>query len=238
MYNNNIELLKRAKKGEKSAVEKLIECNMGLVKKIASRFLSRGIEFEDCVQIGAIGLYKAIEKFDFSFDVQFSTYAVPMIMGEIRRFLRDDGMIKVSRSIKENYYKISRFLEEYRLRFESEPQISIIENALGINKEDIITALSFSPVCESLNAVTSDEKNTLEDKIITGVDEEEQLIERLSLYEALEMLDEREKKIIEQRYFHDLTQNDVARQLDISQVQVSRLEKKILEKMKNKLIYS
>lgn len=238
MYNKNIELLKRAKEGEKSAVDELIQSNMGLVKKIAAKFLNRGIEFEDCVQIGAIGLYKAIEKFDFSFDVQFSTYAVPMIMGEIRRFLRDDGMIKVSRSIKENYYKISRFLDEYRIKHENEPSISTIEKHLEIDKEDIITALSFSPVCESLNATLNDEKNTLEDKIITGVDEEDKLIDKISLYEALKTLDEREKTIIEQRYFHDLTQNDVARSLDISQVQVSRLEKKILEKMKKKLIYS
>ncbi len=238
MYNRNTELLKRAKEGEKSAVDELMESNMGLVKKIAAKFLNRGIEFEDCVQIGAIGLYKAIEKFDFSFGVQFSTYAVPMIMGEIRRFLRDDGMIKVSRNIKENYYKISHFLDEYKKEFESEPNISVIEKKLGIDKEDIITALSYSPVCESLNAKLNDEKNTLEDKIITGVDEEEKLIDKISLYEALELLSDREKQIIKQRYFYDLTQNDVARQLDISQVQVSRLEKKILEKMKNKLIFS
>ncbi len=228
----------RAKNGEQNAVEELIQSNMGLVKKIASRFLNRGIEFEDCIQIGAIGLFKAIEKFDFSFEVQFSTYAVPMIMGEIRRFLRDDGMIKVSRTIKENYYKISRFLEEYRKTYECEPKISVIEEALGIDKDEIITALSFCPVCESLNASSGDEKNTLEDKIITGIDEEERIIDKISLSEALETLDEREKKIIEERYFNDLTQNDVARQLDISQVQVSRLEKKILEKMKNKLIFS
>ncbi len=238
MHNKNIELLKRAKDGDEKAVEELIKSNMGLVKKVASRFLNRGIEFEDCVQIGAIGLYKAIEKFDFTFEVQFSTYAVPMIMGEIRRFLRDDGIIKVSRSIKENYYKISHFLEDYRSKNESEPHISEISKALGIECDDVVTALSYSPVCESLNASVNDEKNTLEDKIITGVDEEERLIDKLSLYEALEMLSEREKKIIEQRYFNDLTQSDVARQLDISQVQVSRLEKKILEKMKNKLIFS
>lgn len=238
MYSINAELLKQAKDGEKNAVEELIKCNMGLVRKVASKFVNRGIEFDDAVQIGAIGLYKAIKKFDFSFEVQFSTYAVPMIMGEIRRFLRDDGIIKVSRSIKENYYKITRFLEEYRKNYEIEPHISIISEKLGIPQEDVVTALSYSPVCESLNATAKDEKNTLEDKIITGVDEEERLIDKLSLYEALQMLTEREKKIIEQRYFLDATQTDVAKLLDISQVQVSRLEKKILEKMKNKLIYS
>lgn len=236
--NDNIELLKRAKLNDEEAIEKLIENNIGLVRKVAQRFANRKIEFEDAVQIGNIGLMKAIEKFDFSYNVQFSTYAVPMIMGEIRRFLRDDGIIKVSRSIKENYRKINCFLEEYRQKNNCEPTVSQIATALSIDVEDVVTAISYNPVCESLNANIFDENKTLEETVFKDENQEEKIVDKLTLYQALENLTEREKTIISERYFSDKTQSDVAKQLSISQVQVSRLEKKILLELKNKLICS
>lgn len=237
MFSNNSELLKKAKNGDADARNRLFEINMGLVKKIASKFISRGIEFEDAVQLGAIGLHKAIEKFDFSYNVQFSTYAVPMIMGEIKRFLRDDGMIKVSRSIKENYNKIMGFLEEKRKKECEEPTVNEISKALGIDKEDVVTALSYNPSCESLNAVCGSENNiALQDVISDGSNQEEIIVDRINLYSVLNELPERERKLIELRYFREATQSQVAGIMDISQVQVSRIEKKVLEKLKNKLI--
>lgn len=236
--NDNIELLKRAKLNDEEAVEELIKNNIGLVRKVAGRFLNRRIEFEDAVQIGTMGLIKAIEKFDFSFGVQFSTYAVPMIMGEIRRFLRDDGMIKASRSIKGNYCKITRFLEEYRRVHGGEPSVSQLSESLGIDIDDVVTALSYNPVCESLNACMYDEKETLENRLSLDESQEDKIIDKMTLYQVIDKLSERERHIIEQRYFHEATQTDVAKQLKISQVQVSRLEKKILGELKNKLIFS
>lgn len=236
--NDNTELLKRAKLNDRDAVSQLVKNNAGLVRKVASKFTNRRIEFDDAVQLGNIGLIKAIEKFDFSYNVQFSTYAVPMIMGEIRRFLRDDGIIKVSRSIKENRMKISAFLEKYRQAHNEEPTVSQICTALGLSDDDVVTALSYTPVCESLNAPVFDEKKTLEETLCENESREDKIIDKLTLYQALEELGEREKKIIEQRYFFDKTQSDVAKQLSISQVQVSRIEKKILGELKNKLIFS
>lgn len=239
MFNKNSELLQKAKNGDLSARDELFEMNMGLVKKIASKFTARGIEFDDAVQIGSIGLYKAIEKFDFSFNVQFSTYAVPMIMGEIKRFLRDDGIIKVSRSIKENYCKIMSFLEEKRKKEDCEPTVSEIAEALSMDSEDVITALSYSPTCESLNSTVGNDSNmSLEEVLSDGSSQEENIIERLSLHSVISELPERERKLIELRYFKEATQSQVAEKLDISQVQVSRIEKKVLEKLKNKLSFS
>lgn len=236
--NDNTELLKRAKLKDETAVSLLIKNNSGLVKKVASKFSGRKIEFDDAVQLGNIGLMKAIEKFDFSYNVQFSTYAVPMIMGEIRRFLRDDGIIKVSRTIKENNAKINVFLEKYRQLHNEEPTVSQISKELFLDKDDVITALSYTPVCESLNTQIFDEKKPLEETLSAKENSEDKILDRLTLYQALEELTDRERKIIEQRYFFDKTQSDVAKQLCVSQVQISRLEKKILSELKNKLIFS
>lgn len=239
MFNNNSELLKKAKEGDIQARDKLFEVNMGLVKKIASKFLSRGIEFDDAVQIGSIGLYKAIEKFDFSYSVQFSTYAVPMIMGEIKRFLRDDGIIKVSRSIKENYSKIMMFLEEKRQKEDREPTVTEISQALNMDTEDVVTALSYNPNCESLNSTLSEDGNlSLMDTLSDGNNQEEKIIDKLSLHSVLDTLSERERELIELRYFKEKTQSQVAEKLSISQVQVSRIEKKVLNKLKEKLVFS
>ena len=239
MFDQNNKLIERAKNGDRQATETLFSLNMGLVKKIALKFLNRGIELDDAIQIGCIGLQKAIQKFDFSYDVQFSTYAVPMIMGEIKRFLRDDGTVKVSRSIKENAYKINLYTERYQNQFFREPKITEIAEALQLDPEDVVTALSYSPVCESLYTPVGDDGSVmLLDKIPSNENQEEKLIEHLALHELLNRLPLREKTVIEMRYFQDKTQNEVAKQLNISQVQVSRIEKKIIEGLRKKLTCS
>lgn len=236
MFDKNKELIQRAKVGDTTAMNELFSLNMGLVKKIAMKFLNRGIELDDAIQIGCIGLQKAIHKFDFSYEVQFSTYAVPMIMGEIKRFLRDDGTVKVSRTIKENAYKINLYTEKYKNQFFREPKITEIADALHIEAEDVVTALSYSPVCESIYAPVGDDGSAmLLDKLASGENEEEKLIENMTLHELLEKLPQREKTVIEMRYFQEKTQNEVAKELNISQVQVSRIEKKIIESLRKKL---
>ena len=236
MFDKNNELIQRAKVGDTKATDELFSLNMGLVKKIAMKFLNRGIELDDAIQIGCIGLQKAIQKFDFSYDVQFSTYAVPMIMGEIKRFLRDDGTIKVSRTIKENAYKISLYVENYKNQFFREPKITEISEAVHLQPEEVVTALSYSPVCESIYAPMGDDGSTmLLDKLPSKENEEEKIIENMLLHELLDRLPQREKTIIKMRYFQEKTQSEVAKALNISQVQVSRIEKKIIESLRKKL---
>ncbi len=236
MFDKNNELIQRAKVGDTKATDELFSLNMGLVKKIAMKFLNRGIELDDAIQIGCIGLQKAIQKFDFSYDVQFSTYAVPMIMGEIKRFLRDDGTIKVSRTIKENAYKISLYVENYKNQFFREPKITEISEAVHLQPEEVVTALSYSPVCESIYAPMGDDGSTmLLDKLPSKENEEEKIIENMMLHELLDRLPQREKTVIKMRYFQEKTQSEVAKALNISQVQVSRIEKKIIESLRKKL---
>lgn len=239
MFDKNNELIQRAKAGDRQATEELFSLNMGLVKKIALKFLNRGIELDDAIQIGCIGLQKAIQKFDFSYEVQFSTYAVPMIMGEIKRFLRDDGTVKVSRTVKENAYKISLYTEKYKNQFFREPKITEIAEALHMETEDVVTALSYSPVCESLYAPVGDDGSSmLMDKLPGSENEEEIIIENMTLHELLAELPPRERTVIEMRYFQEKTQNEVASHLNISQVQVSRIEKKIIETLRKKMLCS
>ncbi len=237
MFDKNNELIQRAKVGDEKAIEELFSLNMGLVKKIALKFLNRGIELDDAIQIGCIGLQKAIKKFDFSYEVQFSTYAVPMIMGEIKRFLRDDGAVKVSRTVKENAYKINLYTEKYKNQFFREPKITEIAEALHMEKDDVVTALSYSPVCESLYAPVGDDGSTmLLDKLPGSENQEEIIIENMTLHELLSELPPRERTVIEMRYFQEKTQNEVAGHLNISQVQVSRIEKKIIESLRKKML--
>lgn len=239
MFDKNNELIQRAKAGDQQAMEELFSFNMGLVKKIALKFLNRGIELDDAIQIGCIGLQKAIQKFDFSYEVQFSTYAVPMIMGEIKRFLRDDGTVKVSRTIKENAYKINLYTEKYKNRFFREPKITEISEALHLEPEDVVTALSYSPACESLYAPVGDDGSTmLLDKLPGEENQEEIIVEHMTLHELLSELPPRERTVIEMRYFQEKTQNEVAGHLNISQVQVSRIEKKIIEALRKKMLCS
>ncbi len=230
----------QAQQGNLGARERLVKENMGLVWSIVHRFANRGYEKEDLFQIGSIGLIKAIERFDLNYDVTFSTYAVPMISGEIRRFMRDDGVIKISRSVKENYWKIQRARQMLKEQEEQEVTISQLAELTGLSKEEILMALDAPMEIESLNkpllGITGKEV-TLGEKISDPVDEKEQVDNRILIEECMEILTQQEKTLIQMRFFHDCTQSVVAKHLNMTQVQVSRLEKKILkalrEKMKN-----
>lgn len=229
--NQNEQLLRRAREGDKSAKDALVSANLGLVHHIVKRFIGRGVETEDLFQIGSIGLLKAIEHFNIEFGVQFSTYAVPMIQGEIKRFLRDDGMIKVSRSIKENGIKISRAANEYMQQYGKEPTVLELSDMTKLSDEDIVMAMEAGNDVESLyKTIPGNEGNEqfLVDKLSGRVNEEEKIIDTVLLKQLLNTLSQVEKDLLKARYFEDKTQVQVAMELGISQVQVSRLEKKIL----------
>ncbi|MBE5934183.1 MAG: SigB/SigF/SigG family RNA polymerase sigma factor [Lachnospiraceae bacterium] len=224
-------LIQLWKNGDKAARDKMVEINMGLVYSIAKRFVGRGTELEDLIQIGSIGLIKAIDNFDTNYNVKFSTYAVPVITGEIKRFIRDDGMIKVSRSIKENLIKINRSIEYLRSENGIDATIEEIENCTGLNKEEIIMALDASKGIESTNEIIYNKDGsalTLQDKLKDERDEYKKVRDNMLLKSLMDKLDDFQRQIISLRYFEDKTQTEVAKILQISQVQVSRLEKKIL----------
>ena len=227
----NDQLLIRAKEGDREAKEELVNHNMGLVHHIVKRFLGRGVDAEDLFQIGSIGLLKAIDHFDLTFGVQFSTYAVPMIQGEIKRFMRDDGMIKVSRSIKENSVKISRAVNEYVQKYGQEPTVNMICEMTGLYKEDVVLAMDSLAEVESIYQTTiqgDGNEQFLVDRLVGEKNEAEKIVNRVLLKQLLDNLGEMEKELVQLRYFEDKTQTQVAQLLGISQVQVSRLEKKIL----------
>ena len=228
-------LLTRAREGDRGAREVLVEKNLGLVHHIVKRFLGRGYDAEDLFQIGSIGLMKAIDKFDLSYEVKFSTYAVPMIAGEIKRFLRDDGMVKVSRSLKENGFKIRQASERITQRMGREATISEISELTGISREDIVMAMEANVEVESIyKSVYQSDGNEIYmvDRLPSEKDENEEILNHMLLEQLLSGLDEHEKQLIALRYFQNKTQTEVARQLGISQVQVSRLEKRILLRMR------
>ena len=238
MTFTNDEWLLRAKEGDKEALDKLVENNSGLVWSIVRRFLNRGYEKEDLYQIGCIGLIKAIKRFSFDFNTQFSTYAVPAIMGEIKKFLRDDGLIKVSRSIKEIANKVKLATEFYFGKNGIEPTIKELSEHLKISEGDIIIAMEALRPAESLNAVVNEnDKNPvmLLDKIADEQSDNEKEIEKIVLKQLISELSPREQKLISMRYFKGATQSNVAEMLGISQVQVSRMEKKILENMRKNI---
>lgn len=231
-------LIEQAHKGDKTAREQLVEENLGLVYAVVKRFLGRGCEMEDLVQIGSIGLLKAIDKFDQSYDVKFSTYAVPLIAGEIKRFLRDDGMIKVSRSVKELGMKVRSMREQLTNEHGREPSLDEIARCLGVSREEAAASLEAGAEVESIYKTvnTGDDQNLcLLDKIPDEREEQEQLMNQMVLKQLLDTLDEKEKEIITRRYFENQTQSQIAADLHISQVQVSRLERKILLKMREYL---
>lgn len=235
---DTLELIERSKHGDKTARDLVVTKNIGLVWSIVRRFAGRGHELEDLFQIGSIGLIKAIDKFDSSFEVKFSTYAVPMITGEIKRFLRDDGMIKVSRSLKEIAGKVRITREILENRLDREPTIEEISKELEIPTEDIIMALESNAEVESLyKTIYQGDGNAiyLIDKIEETRDENEHLLDHIALREIIDTLDDKERNLIELRYFRDKTQTDIAKELGISQVQVSRLEKKILKVMRERM---
>ena len=221
--DETMKLIEMAHSGDKAARERLVMDNVGLVWSIVRRFTGRGCETEDLFQIGSIGLIKAIDKFDTSYDVRFSTYAVPMITGEIKRFLRDDGAIKVSRGIKEQG---------------REPTLEEISEALEVSKEEVAASLEAGCQVESLYAPSgSGEDNTLSliDKVAEEKEENEMLLDRMVLGELLKSLEKKQREIIVRRYFYNQTQTQIAEILGISQVQVSRMERKILREMREKL---
>lgn len=233
-----IELIKMARAGDKLARDQVIQNNMGLVYSIVGRFTGRGYDTEELSQIGAIGLIKAVDKFDINFDVKFSTYAVPLISGEIKRFLRDDGMVKVSRSIKENGWKIKRAADRLSQELDREPSIEELAAATEIPVEDIVLALEANSEVESLHKPVcfSDGKEvTLEEKIQEKSDWNEQLLNRMLVEQLMVLLSDTERELIQMRYYEERTQREVAERLGISQVQVSRLEKKILQSLRKQI---
>ncbi len=236
MYETNREDIIAAQKGNEEAMEKILKDNNGLTWSIVKRFTGRGYEVDDLYQIGCMGFIKAIKRFDTSFDVKISTYAVPYILGEIKRFIRDDGLIKVSRSIKELGMKIRELEKEYMQKEGKEISINILSEKLNVSKEEIAVALDSSRTIESINDDSNDDNKASKiETISTGTDEATMIVNKLSVNELIEDLEKREKEIIILRYYKEKTQTEVAKILGITQVQVSRIEKRILTSMRSKL---
>ena len=221
------ELLKLAQQGDAAAKTALVEENTGLVWSIARRFFGRGVDPEDLYQLGCLGFLKAIDGFDLEFGTQFSTYAVPKIAGEIRRFLRDDGSVKVSRSLKERAASIKMARQRLTAQWNREPTLSELGEILGLTVEEIAEAETATSCTESIHRESGEDGFTLED-VLTDGSMEEDLVERIALKDAIRRLPERERSVIDLRYFHGLTQDKTAKLLGVSQVQISRIEKKAL----------
>lgn len=231
------ELIRRAQNGDDAAMTKIINDNVGLVWNVVRRFTNRGYEKEDIFQIGCLGFIKAIKRFDLDSGNKLSTYAVTMIIGEIKRFLRDDGMVKVSRSLKETASKV-REIQEYNIKqFGIELSINEISDKLNIAKEEIILALEATSYVDSLDKTISGEKDddTIGEKIIKNENEYDKLIDKMTIESMLKILDENERKVIIYRFYKEMTQSQIAKILNTSQVQISRIEKKALEKMHSKI---
>ncbi len=238
IVDRTLELIALAKDGDMDAREQVAGENLGLVWSVARRFANRGHDLEDLYQIGCIGLLKSIDKFDLQYDVKFSTYAVPMIMGEIRRFLRDDNYIKVSRSMKELSYKINQVKDSMIKENGEEPGIEQIAKALGVEKEEIVFAMEASREVESIyNTVSrsNGDELLLIDRIKSKEDSANEILQHVTVEHLLSRLPEKERRIIELRYYEDKTQSEIGRILGISQVQVSRMEKKILKWMRQEM---
>ena len=239
MFENNNESIKKAQEGDKFELERLIRDNSGLIWSIVKRFSGRGFELEDLYQIGCVGFIKSIKRFDTSFEVKLSTYTVPYILGEIKRHIRDDGTIKISRSIKELQVKIKMIEKEYQDKYKKEITIEEISKKLKVSKEDIAIAMEANKPVESIDGIYESQKGekgiTMLDKIADKVNEEEMITNKITIQKLIEELESFDRKIILLRYYKEKTQTEVAKILGISQVQVSRTERKILNKMKVKL---
>lgn len=241
MFENSVEAIKKAQSGDKYELERMIRDNNGLIWSIVKRFNGRGYDLEDLYQIGCMGFIKSIKRFDTNYDVKLSTYAVPYMIGEIKRYIRDDGPIKVSRGIKELGMKIRELQKESINKKGKELSIEELEKELKISKEDINLALEASNTVESIDGkFYTDNKDgnsiCLIEKISSDKNEEEFITNKLAIKQLIEGLEDRDKEIILLRFYKDKTQSQVAKILGITQVQVSRLERKILENMKMKLI--
>lgn len=237
-FNNDLRDIIKAQNGNEDIMEQLIEKNKGLIWSIIRRFKDRGVETDDLYQIGVLGFIKSIKKFDTTFDVKLSTYAVPYIMGEVKRHIRDDGPIKISRSIKDLGKKAMEIQREHLRKTGQDISIVEVAKKLKVSKEEIAFALdSFNPVESIYNSTTDQEDGpTLIDTISSNIDEQSEIVNKLSLEQLIENLNGEEKQIIMLRYYKGRTQSEVAKILKTSQVQISRIEKRILEKMKVKLI--
>ena len=233
----NERLIAAAQQGDRDAAEKLVEENVGLIGSVTKRFLGRGVESDDLFQLGCVGFLKAVSGFDLGYGTQFSTYAVPKIAGEIRRFLRDDSMIKVSRTLKEQAILVKASRERLTARLGREPTVSELSEATGLSPESIAQCEAATAATESIQQENADGGFTLEDVLSSG-DMEEQILDKLSLQTALQALPERERLVLQLRYFHALTQEQTARIIGVSQVQVSRLEKKAILSMRNKFRFT
>ena len=231
MMNDIRTLLRAAKAGDRDAAERMIVQNSGLIWSIARRFFGRGVDADDLYQLGCLGFIKAIQGFDESFGTQFSTYAVPKISGEIRRFLRDDGSVKVSRGIKERAMSIRSARGSLEQKLGRDPSLSELSAETGLSPEDIATAEVAAGPAESLQRETGEEGFSLE-QVLGDWGQEERLVESVALQSAIDALPEREGKVIALRYFHGMTQDSAARVLGVSQVQVSRLERRAMEELR------
>ena len=236
--DHTLALIGRSHQGDKEARDTLFKENTGLIYSVAKRFLGRGVEMEDLFQIGSIGLLKAVDHFDPSYEVRFSTYAVPMIVGEIKRFLRDDGILKVSRSLKENCGRIYQAKEKMEKELGREPGLDEIAAEVELSLEEVILALESTAEVESLHkTIYQGDGNdiSLMDRLPEKENGQEQALDRIFLDEMLQSLDARERQLIGMRYFQNRTQTEIAAELGVSQVQVSRMEKRILKKLKEKI---
>ena len=229
------ELIRRAQEGDKAASEQLVTENSGLIWSVAKRFLGRGTDADDLYQLGCLGFLKAVDGFDLEYGTMFSTYAVPKIAGEIRSFLRDDGTVKVSRTIKEQAAAIKTVRNQLTNTLGREPSIQEISAQTGFSAEEIALAETATAATESIQRETGEDGFSLEN-ILTDTETEETMVERISLRQAIDRLPEREAMVIKLRYFHGLTQERVSKVLSVSQVQVSRIEKKALAKLRDLLV--
>lgn len=235
--DHTIALIQRSHDGDKEAREQLVKDNVGLIWCVVKRFYGRGVDPDDLFQIGSIGLLKAIDKFDLSYDVRFSTYAVPMISGEIKRFLRDDGMIKVSRTLKELAYKSRQARERLSFELGREPTLEELSEELGVGKEELVQAMEAETEVDSLYRPVHQKEGSevrLLDKIEENEKREEKILDHMLLKQLLETLEPEERQLIYLRYFADQTQTDAGKMLGISQVQVSRMEKRIMENLRKR----
>lgn len=228
-----ISLIKKAQAGDKKAYEIILEKNKGLIWNIVNKFNNRNTDKDDLFQLGSIGLIKCIKNFDLTYDVKFSTYAVPMIYGEIRRFLRDDGIIKVSRTLKEISTKANRERENYIKNYNIEPDIKTLAKIVNVSVEELVSALDSSKIVESIDNEDNTENNfSIKDKLPSNINESELIINKIDLNTTMNKLSIEDRKVIQLRYFQDKTQTQVAKIMGISQVQVSRMEKDIVKNEK------
>lgn len=236
-FDNTLELVKKAQQGDQDAKTLLIENNSPLIKSIIKRFKDKGIEYDDLYQIGCIGFLKAINNFNSDFNVKFSTYCVPMVIGEIKRFMRDDGAVKVSRALKSLNLQINKYINEVMAKTQEKPKIEQIAKHFNVDEQEVVLAMDSSRMPVSLYAPIDDDGDNLSiiDRVEGETNQGELMLENLALKDVIKRLDERDRKIILLRYYFDKTQSEIANELHISQVQVSRLENKILENLRTKL---